>query len=258
MSISIGDIGAVTGLTGGMTLPLVGPALGYAGVSKTNEANQNIASARNAMEVAEAAKAREFSADEAQKNREFQMRTILKKMGFDERMSSSAVQRRYEDMKKAGINPILAGKFDASTPAGAVGSGAQPTTAKANAHGYIAQNKIQAGLEQTSTALDMFRKVTEIKNIQANTKSTLATAGIKQPWSDISQSIGEFTTFLRRWIQTGNSGWTSHWMGKAFEEMLAKPTKPPPSAGNPFDKPLLGYQGKRNLFSWDPTPRGKK
>lgn len=51
--------------------------------------------------------ANKFSAEEAQKNRDWQ-----------QEMSSTAFQRAVEDMKKAGINPILAAGSQASTPSG--------------------------------------------------------------------------------------------------------------------------------------------
>lgn len=130
-------------------------SLGIIGTELTNRSNEDIASARNLMEIEEAQKARDFSAEQSQINRDFQ-----------ERLSNTAVSRRMADMKGAGLNPILAGKYDASTPSGAIGA-----TAKANAHGYDYQNPVTGALAGMTSAVSLAKEIasTRLINEQANT-----------------------------------------------------------------------------------------
>jgi len=63
------------------------------------------------------------NAKQAAKNRQFENEQAERQMAFQREMSTTEYQRAVEDMRKAGLNPILAAKGGNSSPSGASGSG---------------------------------------------------------------------------------------------------------------------------------------
>ena len=86
-----------------------------------------------------------------------------RQMAFQKDMSDTSYQRGMEDMKKAGLNPILAGKFGgASTP---TGSTYNPENVSTNAvNSYLQTKQNEANVANTQALTEKIQAETKVLN----------------------------------------------------------------------------------------------
>lgn len=151
-------------------------AANYFGQREANRTNMQIAQHQTSANMAEAQRNRSFQELEQSKARSFSSAEAKRQMDFQDRMSSTAHQRQVKDLRRAGLNPVLAATGGAQAPAGSMASSAGAGGAQGQSAGTAVQNALSSGttgaLDALRTALQATRLGADIDNVRANTAKT--------------------------------------------------------------------------------------
>jgi len=145
-------MGFLSDVFGGLAGAVIGGVSSFIGGAQANEANS-----------AQAARSMAFTDEQQRRQFEFNNDQAIAARAWTQGMSDTAYRRSMKDMRKAGLNPILAYKQGgASAPSGASASGGMSSGSQAQMKDIVTPAMASAMQVATTT--------TNLKNIQAQTE----------------------------------------------------------------------------------------
>lgn len=137
---------------------------------------------------------RDFQSKEALLNRIFQAKQADINRDFQAQMSATAHQREVQDLRAAGLSPVLSANAGASTPTGSGVSGAQASGSQASMDSSL----VNVFGNLASVAMNAVDNVSQaLGNMSTQLVTNVNSANVAKYGNELSTDLGYFTSQLQ-------------------------------------------------------------